>query len=642
MQRPMNAVLFVAVSAALLISCQQKNPEDFAIVSIGPSGGVVMTPDGFVVMTVPAGAVAEPRQFGVEYLPPMDSTIDTRLDDPGFEENVRLTIPDGLITPVTLEITQHTQESDAGKIFLKIPVGVPPGLSPNDEITPINDVVITRDVARNTTKYRFTVPPGIDEVAIFNASSELCASLVYPPTLPVGNSDDITLNVEHSAMSNITSLGLSSTWSVVPDLAAPFTIQPVQMAPFAGGAILVSGIPQNLTDSTPVLCGTAGTGTFTVSFVPSPLNLSQIFPSLPFPNASTLFMRFDFLGAITCTSTGTGPTSFIFVPTGISLVESVRPAPPGLPFATTTSNVPSVLCAGQGGAVLVDPTNGNILNSYTVSGFDFFDANFIPGPLGASSPLTGLYLSGVTGAAQTIDTVTGATSGLTQLFPSSVIYQDQTAIGGSTSNGVLGIRSTDLFAYTFNGTTLTTNPLASNFQQNFTFRSAVAESTAQRILAATQTIGGSTGNLVLIDRSQTPTTFTTIGPLGDTPRRIRWDPSSGIGCVSNFGSDSVTIFTWNGGSSAAITATTPCADGPVGVDVEGTTILAPGFFDNRLTVIQTNTAGAVTSSTTTPLPSAIVSPGHATFLGTPTHSFVVSGNASNNVAYFAGLTGFVP
>jgi hypothetical protein len=60
----------------------------------------------------------------------------------------------------------------------------------------------------------------------------------------------------------------------------------------------------------------------------------------------------------------------------------------------------------------------------------------------------------------------------------------------------------------------------------------------------------SNGNLGLIDPTASPSTWTTVGSVGVQPKRLRF--KSGIGFVSNHGSDTITILIWNGVGTPSI------------------------------------------------------------------------------------------
>lgn len=127
-------------------------------------------------------------------------------------------------------------------------------------------------------------------------------------------------------------------------------------------------------------------------------------------------------------------------------------------------------------------------------------------------------------------------------------------------------------------------------------------------------LDGSPGTLVLWDRSVAPTSVTTVGELGNHPRRLRcllpW-------CVvSNYGSNSITVINWDGESSEPrIVGTVPVGDGPVGIDLarqgDNVAVVSTGFNDNSYSVTVLGPDGNVVSNTKHKAPEGCVNPGYA-------------------------------
>lgn len=136
--------------------------------------------------------------------------------------------------------------------------------------------------------------------------------------------------------------------------------------------------------------------------------------------------------------------------------------------------------------------------------------------------------------------------------------------------------------------------------------------TTARVLLVTD---GQPGALI-IGNPQSNFTVAKIGNVGNDPRKVRC--AGGICAVSNFGSNTLTIVTWDGGDNAAIAATANVGDGPLGIDLRevGDTveIISTGFNDNTLTVTTVASDGTVIGSVTSPVESGCTGPGHALWL----------------------------
>ncbi len=149
---------------------------------------------------------------------------------------------------------------------------------------------------------------------------------------------------------------------------------------------------------------------------------------------------------------------------------------------------------------------------------------------------------------------------------------------------------------------------------------------------------GTPGMLFLHDRVNPDGAATNVAALGDSPRRVR--VSGNIGAVSNFGSDNLTIFTWDAADNIAVTATVPVGDGPVGIDliplVGGqVAIVSTGFNDHSWSVTVIDAAGALVSNTKHTLPAGATNPGHAIWLDDEGSQVLVSCNTSGNVVVAA-------
>ncbi|MCP4293313.1 MAG: hypothetical protein GY780_15925 [bacterium] len=145
---------------------------------------------------------------------------------------------------------------------------------------------------------------------------------------------------------------------------------------------------------------------------------------------------------------------------------------------------------------------------------------------------------------------------------------------------------------------------------------------------------GTPGQLFVHDRSSTGAEATLVATVGDSPRRLR--VAGDIAVVSNFGSDNLSVFTWDGSDNVTLTETIAVGDGPVGIDVLALPsgqvgILSTGFNDNTWTLSVVTGAGALVSNTTTALPNGALAPGHAIWLDLQGAQAMITCNGSDNV-----------
>lgn len=155
-----------------------------------------------------------------------------------------------------------------------------------------------------------------------------------------------------------------------------------------------------------------------------------------------------------------------------------------------------------------------------------------------------------------------------------------------------------------------------------------------RILAVT---AGTPGKLVIGDPAQSFLAVTVVGDVGDDPRRIRCLGS--VCAISNFGSDSLTIATWDGATNVAITDVQAVGDGPIGIDLRAlpggdVLVASTGFGDATYSLTRVSPAGAVAASATLPAPPGCAQPGHALWLDDAEQNLVLSCFGSDALAVF--------
>ena len=182
--------------------------------------------------------------------------------------------------------------------------------------------------------------------------------------------------------------------------------------------------------------------------------------------------------------------------------------------------------------------------------------------------------------------------------------------------------------YVGSGTTLSANQFP---QAPGALVSAFAEAAGQPVLAVAD---GQPGRLYLHDLGAGDATA--VGDVGDNPRRVRAE--GGVFAVSNHGSGTLTIGTWDGATSADITATQAVGSGPVGIDLldlgDGTVgIVSTGYGDDTYTLTVVDAAaGTVVSSTTSAAPAGCTAPGHAVWARDGSRRVIFTCNGSDTIA----------
>ncbi|MGE0082109.1 MAG: hypothetical protein AB7U81_12520 [Thiohalomonadaceae bacterium] len=139
------------------------------------------------------------------------------------------------------------------------------------------------------------------------------------------------------------------------------------------------------------------------------------------------------------------------------------------------------------------------------------------------------------------------------------------------------------------------------------------------ILAVSGGEGGSgSGKLKVVDRSGDMPAATDIGDVGDTPRRLRCLVP--VCVVSNHGSNSLSVITWDGESlTPSIVGTVAVGKGPVGVDLvrvsdnDNVAVVSTGFNDDTYSVTVLKPDGNVVSNENYDAPAGCESPAHAMF-----------------------------
>jgi len=306
-----------------------------------------------------------------------------------------------------------------------------------------------------------------------------------------------------------------------------------------------------------------------------------------------------------------------------------------------------IAVAGANGLVIMDPLTGAIpqVGDATLSflgGFTYqnlLGALVIEKPTGDGADAIFAYKNTTGGSVQTYVPAI-ENFGATLLL--NATYRDAVQLGGdpaqteallTTPSGVSRFYWTD-FGTPGGDLYPATGVALNNFIGAGTPISAFAFPGMARILAVTS---GTPGKLAIGDPVNFFLAVTVIGDVGDDPRRIRCLGS--VCAISNFGSDSLTIATWDGATNVAITDTQAVGDGPIGIDLralEGGDVLvaSTGFGDATYTVTRVSPAGEVVTSATLPAPPGCEQPGHALWLRDAEEHLVLSCFGSDALAVF--------
>lgn len=278
-----------------------------------------------------------------------------------------------------------------------------------------------------------------------------------------------------------------------------------------------------------------------------------------------------------------------------------------------------VSVAARNGWAIVDYETGDVFGNYL---FPFPSPLFAASPLaGESQPGAGLDVQAIvqvggTGVQITHFDLNAGQFGLTQISPGSGPCFDAAAYGGDPLSGGMvlacGRRLTRVLptasgVFTIN-TGLSAFPqtegvLTSGFRRDQTGPIvALTDGTPGKIWKHPAT--GATGEMPV-----------EIGASQNSPRRVRCTPNS-LCAVSNFGSDSLTVLTWDAQDDIGIVGNVAVGDGPVGVDIRERTdgnveVVSTGFNDDSYSITVLGQNGGTVSNQKFAAPANCTAPGHA-------------------------------
>lgn len=553
--------------------------------SIGPSGGMITSADGGAVLVVPAGALTATETITVARVRPSDASAPLAAFDPSLIYEFG---PDGLTfsSPATLTLElQVPQDAVPGEIVVSLPRLLSESAS---GVEPVAEVSVRaepdqRSLSGEISHFsRFA----IDEL---NASNSLI-TVRHPLRL-----DDGEVGVIGMIINGADDGG---EWEIsAPEMSVDLISS--DFDPFATATQAF------------VTCGFSEWPTVEVTRV---IQEDQDF------YATSVRFR------IQCPQP----------PPGISaprLVNLAQEAGQSGPEACNLAQGPcgetlGIWVATEQGGLLLSPLDSNPV-TFTFSGFSpVYDILNLVSPTGTQSAL---QFSGLT------DSFYSATNEVICDWDLGAFLQDRMSDVSPRGSGSVGASSFPRLI-TLDVDESSGGPISKEVSIANAAITAVGNASADAFLY----VNSSTDQLVHASVAGTTVTETDVMLLADDVRRMRWDPASGIGAISDFTANSLTLFSWAGdGTLPTVFTTAPVGDGPVGIDVDGNRVVCAGFNDDTYTEILIDPAGpSVLNSVTLPIPFSNpkgagqpLQPGHAFFLRDASESIVFSLFGADAVAF---------
>ena len=296
-----------------------------------------------------------------------------------------------------------------------------------------------------------------------------------------------------------------------------------------------------------------------------------------------------------------------------------------------------VSVAANNGWAIVDYVTGEVVVGDYLAPRPF--PHFEAVPLGGSStPGAGLDVQaivqvGPNGPGITHYDLAAGDFGFTQVFPGSPTCFDAVAYGGDALSGGLvlacgrGLSAVEPHPGGFFNTT--------GYSQFPTTEGAVLSGFRRAkggpIVAVTE---GTPGKIwkhpATGDFREVPVP---LGASENNPRRVRCAPNT-VCAVSNFGSDSLTILTWDASDNIAVVGNVSVGDGPVGIDIRLRTdgnveVVSSGFNDNSYSITVLRQNGSTVSNQKKAVPTGCTAPGHV--IWGPGNEIILSCNGSDRI-----------
>ncbi len=625
LRRPETSFPAIAAGLAILpilalLACSGGNGGNdggFAAASatIGPGGGQLSSSDGRLSLIFPAGAVAAPTLITITPLAAADLSPAAQ----GLEPDRAYRIdPAGmtLAQPAQLSFDMSAAVLSEGTGLLPVPpVRV---VFADDPTEPLPGLKTLLDSVIGLPRADATI--GRLGELLFHESRYGNVTVTPPLSIPAGGSAPVTATIDTSLSTD----GSNASWrsvttNVTDDLSDTFV-------PFTGSYnLFCPGM------------ATSGGVTLTIKYT------AQIQLGTPegILNQSEEAVA-EFVFPVVCQ----GMTGASVIPGVVSLagildsVESIQViSRPGSNFEPTghpIAQLAYLLVAGEipggggPGAAIVDPSNWTLPSLIPVGGLGTaFDAHLIPSPGGTREAL---FTSGTEGFL--IETLPGgnlASGGLLSMG----FHEDASEVADDPANGIAAAIGATLRIASID------DSLGVQFQDygfSQQVRSAAVNATRTRALVIRATSND------LVEAILDPTSGLVISEnlvrgLGSAPRRIRWDPSSGLVGISDFVDSTVTVLSWDGATTPSMIGTANVGLGPVGIDIVDGNVLSVGFGDDSFTRIGVDLINlSIAQVTTLPIPFTPVNgtsfnPGHVKAIGDADKSVVISNFGDQSVTF---------
>jgi len=608
---PRSALAALPVIALLpLGACSSGGNNESANTVVGATGGQVLSSDGLLRLDVPAGALTGPEDITIQKLSTGD--VDPALAPLGPVALYRLT-PDGLVfaQPVTVTF-------DAGAPDVNMPGTVATDLlwvanSSAGTHEAVDGLQIVLDASAGTLQVSGEISHFSDVTVLKPVpSTGATVEVTYPSALANNLPAPVTGRFTQPVSSQVSTGEIH--WFAQTNSVLTSSIEGPPSVVFDAGGLL-PGMLQTLENMSTVSCDTVGGGELTVAFA-----LEALEP--PFLSAgphTSVDVQFENL-SITCDGgVPIGPVLYP-VPT-LANIEAVRL----VNSPASCGSTPSLLIGGEGGSSLMDPATGDVLEEFLATG-TFYDAMYFPPPNPGDDG--GVFMSGLGLLFERLDdsceTGVFAQTGANTILDATYAGNDPALGGHFAGPGTIGEIVFQPLSSGWEAHDLTV-PVASLPSG---FRSVKGNITGTKFLALGAFL------LSFIDGNDAGATASTAFFLGSNPRRVRWDPTSGFGAVSDLDDDTLTVFTWDGEAAPVQTDLVVVGEGPVGLDVMGNRIVCAGFYDSTYTIVTLDGAGVATQVDINPSPfvTGALNAGHAIFIGDASNSIAVSYFGSGEVA----------
>ncbi|MFT7618724.1 MAG: hypothetical protein ACI97A_002371 [Planctomycetota bacterium] len=588
--------------------------------SITPAGGIAVSADGLMSIIFPPGAVLTPTDVVIEQISGND--LDTTYAALAPSMAYRVT-PDNLIftMPVLVTLNLGTPASlNTGDVALDVPIAIFDNVTTRELLT---TTVIRWNEAAGDLTLNGEISASGDIVIVDPPSSGIQIGVTHPDLIPASSGTGTIGATVDVVAGNIITSNSPVTWTGSGDsiLTVPFGL--FFPSPVGSPGAALGTTPMQVVDSFDLGCGGSGTGVLNLNFVLLGIDIDAdptFFTDLIADRNITV--RFDIDIDCEAGATAFGTPTLVPVP-GMMNLGSASLVPAGFSFYDAAS--PQLIVAGQstGGValatrltLLTGQANGTLLGT----GVDGSDALLF------RDVVSGNEACAVTGSAQVVGILqTGQFAfDAPTVVASSTPRSDSTWIGNNSAVGLVltDTNAIDLTAFDLAGGGFLVD---ATFPLTFTPISVVSNAIATTFVA----INGTTRELVYIDVTS-GVVETVVQTLGINPQRVRWDPELGVGAVTDFDDNTVTIFEWDGASAPVVRATANVGLGPIGLDVDGALIVCGGEQDDTWTLITYDTVNhTIVSTVTTALPFTATGTGglrprHATFLNDAENSVAIT------------------